>query len=182
MRKSVLVAFASVSLLGACQKAEQSPANNEVASTAPAAPEAPAVPAAPVTSEQAQTLFHERHEGMETIGKNNKKIRQTLESSSPDLAVIRSSAATVAELAGKSSGWFPAGTGQDVLHKTRALPAIWEKPEDFAAKDRNLQEAAQALKAAADSGDLNAIKARFDDLGKTCKACHDNYRAEEHPK
>ena len=100
----------------------------------------------------------------------------------PDLAAIKSSAATIADLAGKSSGWFPPGTGQDVLHKTRALPAIWEKPEDFAAKDKDLQQAAQALKAAADSGDMNAIKARFDDLGKTCKACHDTYRAEKHPK
>jgi len=29
---------------------------------------------------------------------------------------------------------------------------------------------------------MNAIKSRFADLGKTCKACHDTYRAEEHPK
>ena len=182
MRKSVLVAVASVSLLGACQKAEQAPANNEVASNVPAAPEAPAAPAAPVSAEQAQALFHERHEGMEKIGKATKTIKQTLDSSSPDLAAIRSSAATVAELAGKSPGWFPPGTDKAVLPKTRALPAIWEKPEDFAAKDRDLQSAAQALKAAADSGDMDAIKSRFADLGKTCKACHDTYRAEKHPE
>jgi cytochrome c556 len=69
-----------------------------------------------------------------------------------------------------------------VLHKTRALPAIWQKPEDFAAKDRNFQQAAQAFKAAADAGDVNGVKAKFADLGKTCKACHDTYRAEHHPK
>ena len=182
MRKSVLVAVASVSLLGACQNAEQGSANNEFASNATAAPEAPAAPAAPVTAEQAQSLFHERHEGMETIGKSVKTIKQTLDSGSPDVAAIRGAAAKIAELAGKSPGWFPPGTGQDVLHKTRALPAIWEKPEDFATKDRDLQSAAQALKAAADSGNVDAIKARFADLGKTCKACHDTYRAEEHPK
>jgi cytochrome c556 len=182
MRKSVLVAVASVSLLGACQKAEQASAGNEVASNAPAAPEVPAAPAAPVAAEQAQALFHERHEGMETIGKSVKTIKQTLDSGSPDIAAIRAAAAKIDELAGKSSGWFPPGTGQDVLRKTRALPAIWEKPEDFAAKDRDLQQAAQAFKAAADSGDMIAIKSRFADLGKTCKACHDNYRAEEHPK
>ena len=183
MRKSVLIAAATVSLLGACQKAEQAPASNETASNdAPAAPEAPAAPAAPVSAEKAQALFHERHEGMEDIGKATKTIKQTLDSGSPDLAAIKTSATTIAGLAGKSSGWFPPGTGQDVLHKTRALPAIWEKPEDFAAKDRDLQQTAQALKAAADSGDMEAIKARFADLGKTCKACHDTYRAEKHPK
>ena len=183
MRKSVLIAVATVSLLGACRQGEEAPANNESEATNAGATEAPAAPAAaPVTAEQAQSLFHERHEGMEDIGKATKTIKQTLDSGTPDLAAIKSSAATIADLAGKSSGWFPPGTGQDVLHKTRALPAIWEKPEDFAATDKDLQRAAQALKAAADSGDMNAIKARFDDLGKTCKACHDTYRAEKHPK
>ena len=183
MRKSVLIAVATVSLLGACREAEQAPANNEATATnAPAAPEAPAAPVAPVTPEQARALFHERHEGMEAIGKANKTIKQALDSGSPDIGAIRTAAAKIDELAAKSPGWFPPGTGKDVLPKTRALPAIWEKPEDFAAKDRDLQAAAKAFKAAADSGDLNAVRARFADLGKTCKACHDTYRAEEHPK
>ena len=182
MRKSVLVAVASVSLLGACQRAEQASANNEVASNAPAAPEAAAAPAAPVSSEQAQAIFHERHEGMETIGKTVKTIKQSLDSGSPDVASIRTAAAKINDLAGKSSGWFPPGTDKTVLPKTRALPAIWEKPEDFASKDRDLREAASALNAAAQAGDLSQINAKFEALGKTCKACHDNYRAEEHPK
>jgi cytochrome c556 len=119
---------------------------------------------------------------METIGKSVKTIKQTLDSGSPDVAAIRTAAAKIDELAGKSAGWFPPGTDKTVLPKTRALPAIWEKPEDFAAKDRDLREAAAALNAAAQAGDLSQIKARFADLGKTCKACHDTYRAEEHPK
>jgi cytochrome c556 len=182
MRESVLIAVATMSLLGACRQGEQAPVKSETAAANADAPAAPAAPAAPVSAEQAQALFHERHEGMEKIGKATKTLKRTLDSTSPDLAAIRSSAATIADLAGKSSGWFPPGTGQDVLHKTRALPAIWQKPEDFAAKDRDFSQAAQVLKAAADSGDVNAVKARFADLGKTCKACHDTYRAEEHPK
>jgi cytochrome c556 len=181
----MLIAVATVSLLGACNKGEQDSANNETAATNANAPEAPAAltaSAAPVTPEQAHTLFHERHEGMEKIGKATKTIHTAIESSSPDLTAIKSSAATIAELSAKSSGWFPPGTGQNVLHKTRALPAIWQKPEDFAAKDRDFQKAAEAVKSAMDSGDLNAVKARFADLGKTCKACHDTYRAQEHPK
>lgn len=182
MRKSVLIAVATVLLVGACREGEQAPANEETAATNADAATAPAAPAEPVTPEQAQALFHERHEGMETIGKATKTIKQSLDSGSPDIAAIRTAAAKIDELAGKSSGWFPPGTGKDVLPKTRALPAIWEKPDDFASKDRDLQQAAQALKAAADSGDLAAIQARFADLGKTCKACHDTYRAEKHPE
>jgi len=185
MRVAVLIALATVSLLGACRQPEtqatNSAANDTAARTANSADGA--TPAAvPVSAQKAQQLFHERHEGMEKVGKANKAIRRQLESGSPDLAVVRSSAATIADLASKSSGWFPAGTGQEVLRKTRALPAIWQKPEDFVAKDRDFSEAAQALKAAADGGEISAIKSRFADLGKTCKACHDTYRAEEHPK
>jgi cytochrome c556 len=182
MRKSVLIAVATVSMLGACRQGDQAPANDETAATNADAPAAPVAPAAAVTPDQAQALFHERHEGMETIGKSVKTIKQSLDSGSPDLAAIRAAAAKIDELAGKSSGWFPPGTGQDVLHKTRALPAIWEKPEDFASKDRNLREAASAFNAATQAGDLSQIKARFADLGKTCGACHDNYRAEKHPQ
>ena len=106
MRKSVLIAVATVSVLGACGQAEQAPAKNETAATNAAAPAAAAAAAAaaPVSADKAQALFHERHEGMENIGKSTKTIRAALESSSPDITAIKSSAATIADLAGKSSG------------------------------------------------------------------------------
>ena len=186
MRIALVTALATVSLLGACRQGEQSPSTNAASNeaSAPAAPNAPAAPAAPVTPQAAQQIFHERHEGMEDIGKATKTIKQALDSGTPDLAAIKASAAKIDELASKSSGWFPAGTGQEVegLHKTRALPAIWQKPDDFAAKDRDFLDAAHALKAAADQGNLDAIKSSFGTLGKACKAGHDTYRAEEHPK
>jgi cytochrome c556 len=182
MRIVILTALATVSLLGACRQSESSTKNSTGATPAATSSVAATAAAGPVTPEQAQRIFHERHEGMEQIGKSSKAIRGELANGLPDRDPVRSAAATIADLAGKSSGWFPAGTGQDVIHKTRALPAIWQKPQDFAAKDRAFQQAAQAMKSAVDNGDPNAIKARFADLGKTCKACHDNYRAEEHPK
>ena len=65
MRKYVLIAIATVSMLGACRQGEKAPAGNETADlNAPAAPEAPAAPAAPaapVTPDQAHAVFHERH-------------------------------------------------------------------------------------------------------------------------
>lgn len=185
MRTAVLAALTTISLLAACRQGAGQPADSSAAnSTAGGAKTAtPAANASkPVSAEQAQKLFHERHEGMEKIGKANKTIRAALESGAPDLASIRSSAETISDLASKSQGWFPAGTGHEVLPKTRALPAIWQKPDDFAAKDREFSQAAHALKSAAASGDVGAIKSSFARLGKSCKACHDSYRAEEHPK
>ena len=171
-------ALCALALIAGCKAQEQS--NEAAASNNVVRPETGTEVAAPVTPAQAKQLFDERHEGMEKIGKATKAASQQLKSGSPDLAVIRSSAATIADLAAKSANWFPAGTGKDVNPKTRAKPEIWQKPEDFAAKDRDFNQAAKAFKAAADGGDLTGIKAAFDSLGKACKACHDSYRAPEH--
>ncbi len=134
-----------------------------------------------VSGAQAAAVMHERHEGMETIGKNFKTLHRELDAASPDLATVRSSASAIADLSKKASGWFPAGTGPDV-GKTGAKPDIWlpQNQSDFAAKLRAFQKAAQVFNAAARSGDVNAIKARYADLGGACKACHDKYRAEMH--
>jgi cytochrome c556 len=61
--------------------------------------------------------------------------------------------------------------------KTRAKPAIWENPEDFAEKLAALRTEAAALSAAAKSGDKAAAVAQFKKTGGTCKACHDEYKA-----
>ncbi len=175
-----ITALAALALLAGCKAQEQSndaaAGSNNVVRSAEAGTDA----GTPVTPDQAKQLFNERHEGMEKIGKATKAAGQQLKSSSPDLAVLRSSAATIAELAEKSGTWFPAGTGKEVNPKTRAKPEIWQKPEDFAAKDRDFNTAAKAFKAAADSGDMTQINATFETLGKSCKACHDTYRAAKH--
>ena len=134
--------------------------------------------AAAVDAETAKRLMHERHEGMEEIGDATKRISNQLKSSSPDVAQIQQSAAKIAQLAPKAQAWFPAGTGPDV-GKTRAKPEIWQKRDDFRAKMREFDQAAQAFHAAAQTGDLGRIRTSFADLGKTCKACHDSYRAPE---
>ena len=126
---------------------------------------------------KALAIMHERHEGMEKIGDTNKLLRREITSSSPFMPAIQSGAATIAGLSKKANGWFPAGTGPDV-GKTGAKPEIWQNQRDFVAKLHNFQAAAQAFNAAARSGDMSAIKARYSDLGGTCKACHDSYRSE----
>ena len=181
MRIAVLTALASVSLVACGQNATST--NNEVAENSAnsvEATESAATPApAPATKEEAMKVMHERHEGMEQIGKSAKTIKRALDSSSPDVAEIQKAAATIAELAAKSPNWFPQGTGPE-LGKTGAKPEIWQNYPDFVAKDREFGRAAQTFDAVARSGDLSQIKAGFADLGKTCKACHDKYRSDMH--
>lgn len=138
---------------------------------------AAAAAAAPLTKGKALAVMHERHEGMEKIGDTNKVLRREINSSSPFVPAVQSGARTMAQLSVKANGWFPRGTGPDV-GKTAAKPEIWRNPKDFAAKLRAFQGAARALDAAAKSGDMAAVKARYAELGGTCKACHDSYRAE----
>ena len=184
MRIALFAAITTVLLAGCggpdTRQANKSQANagNSASQAATAAAGAVAsVAMSPVSGAEAKTLMHERHEGMETIGKSNKAIRRELEGGAPNLAVVRSSAGKIAELSQKASGWFHAGTGPDV-GKTGAKPEIWQNPQDFASKLGAFQKAAQAFKSAAAGNDVNATKASFADLGKACKACHDKYRAE----
>ena len=66
---------------------------------------------------------------------------------------------------------------------TEALPDAATKPEAFASADfpkgwSMLGDAAAKLKAAAASGNADAIKAAAGGVGKTCKGCHDNFKKE----
>jgi cytochrome c556 len=132
-----------------------------------------------LTHDQALALMKQRNDNMKAMGDAAGKVGKSFQSGSPDLNVIRQAAAQIASLAPKVVSWFPAGTGP-VVGKTRAKAEIWQKPEDFASKAHDLSQAATDFNDAAKLGDMNRIKVTFGAMGKTCKACHDLYRAPEH--
>ena len=168
MRKTIF-ACAAFGMLAGCGR--QEPADDASLGQAMVAAPAPAR----ISPAKAKAVMHERHEGMELVGKTNKVLNREFKGT-PDMAVVRKAAATMNGLARKASGWFPAGTGPDV-GKTGAKPEIWQKPEDFAAKLKAFQIAANNFNAAAQSGNAAATSASFAALGKTCKSCHDSYRS-----
>lgn len=180
--RNALLAAAALALLAGCRQAADIPAANAEAPSGQVLPitdnHAAVLVRAPANRAAALKLMHDRHEGMEKIGDSFKLLGREMKANSPNLATVRKSAATIAGLAPKVSPWFPTGTGPNV-GKTRAKAEIWQKPEDFAAKTRTFQAAARAFNATAKAGDVTAIKASFGELGKTCKACHDPYRAEK---
>jgi cytochrome c556 len=132
-----------------------------------------------LTHDQALALMKQRNDNMKAMGDAAGKVGKSFQSGNPDLNVIRQAAAQIASLAPKVVSWFPAGTGPNV-GKTRAKAEIWQKPEDFASKAHDLSQAATDFNDAAKLGDMNRIKVTFGAMGKTCKACHDLYRAPEH--
>lgn len=69
---------------------------------------------------------------------------------------------------------FPPGSGRD----TDALPAIWEKPADFAKAVSTLQSAVAELERQADATPKGMAPA-FESVVKACKNCHDNFRKKD---
>ena len=61
---------------------------------------------------------------------------------------------------------------------TKAEPKIWAEMDKFRAAAGKMQDEMVKLNVAAKGGNLDAIKAAVGDTGKSCKACHDNYRKE----
>ena len=70
--------------------------------------------------------------------------------------------------------------GTDKGAPNRAKPEIWKEAAKFkAAGDKMVAEMAK-LDAAAKTGSLDAIKAAVGGVGQSCKACHDDFRAEKY--
>ena len=62
--------------------------------------------------------------------------------------------------------------------ETKAEPKIWTEMDKFDAAKTRMQEEMAKLNVVAKGGNLDAIKAAVGETGKSCKACHDNYRKE----
>lgn len=122
---------------------------------------------------------HDRHEKFEAIGKAFKTIGDELKKDAPDVAKVKENAATLAGLAPQVKDWFPAGSGPQDGVKTEALAAVWQQPDEFGKAATRLTEASATLNAAAQAGDLAAVRGAATPLGAACKDCHDRFREKD---
>ncbi len=112
-----------------------------------------------------------RHHTMEAVGGHMQALVDILMGKVPHQGHLALHAGSIAELAAITGTLFPEGSvGGD------SLPAIWEQPEDFAARVAKFQETAEGLRdTIAAGGEVGpAVQA----LGEACKGCHENYRNE----
>lgn len=82
------------------------------------------------------------------------------------------SAQMIAAVAAYPKGFFAPGTDTG---DTKAKPEIWKNKADFDAKMDKMIAAVKGLPGA--TGDLASLKKAVGEVGGTCKACHDDYRA-----
>lgn len=137
-----------------------------------------AAPVGLLIAASAQELQKARHDHYHELGDAFKTVRDQTRSGSPNMVKVKAAAAVINEASVDQGRWFPHGTGPEA-GKTRALPVIWQKPEDFKAAQKLFSDAAPKLLAAANTGELDAVKSSYGDLGKACKNCHDTFRAPE---
>ena len=97
----------------------------------------------------------------------------------PKVADVNFHAKSILEAAKHHGNAFPEGSGKG---KTAALPAIWEKPEEFKKAGQKLGKAlAEFIEVSelADADDLSDVQASFKKVGGACKNCHDDFRKEK---
>jgi cytochrome c556 len=70
--------------------------------------------------------------------------------------------------------FIPGSDGGD----TKAKPNIWSDMAKFKLSGEKMGTEMARLATVAREGDQAALKTQFGEVGKTCKACHDDYRKE----
>jgi cytochrome c556 len=123
-------------------------------------------------------IVTQRQEAMKGLGGNMKAIGESLESGSPDAALIAEKANAIGDTASLIPTLFPEGTSlEDIEGRVGAKPEIWQDWAGFEAAATTLGSAADALIAATETGDAAAMQAAFDALGKDgCGGCHTKFR------
>nr|CAD6421711.1 cytochrome C556 [Rhizobium sp. Q54] len=93
-----------------------------------------------------------------------------------DAAVVEQSLTTISTNIQAFPDQFPPGSEEG--HETEALPAIWEKPDEFRAGAEKLHAEAQALLAAMPA-DQVGVGAAMQRLGPVCSDCHETFRVKK---
>lgn len=70
---------------------------------------------------------------------------------------------------------FPAGSDQGA---TKAKPEIWKDAGHFKQLADAMTAETSKLKSAVASGDVSAMKAAYGATSRSCKACHDSFKAQ----
>ena len=125
-----------------------------------------------VTAVAAQDVIADRKALMKQQGAQTAQGAKFMKGEEPfDLAKAKNIFVVLATTAEKIPALFPASSKDG---DTKALPAIWEKMDDFKAIAAKL--ASDAKGAQASVKDEASFKAAFPEVTKSCGGCHKPYR------
>jgi cytochrome c556 len=126
-----------------------------------------------------EQLIKWRQSNYQVIAWNVGRIKASLDGSYDKEAVIKE-ANVISAIAGSGLGaLYTAGTETGTgWHETRARPELFTDKRVAELSGDFVREAGELVRVA-NGGDPAAVKQQFGKLTKTCKACHDDYRAKE---
>ena len=126
--------------------------------------------------EKAEDAIQYRQSALFVMGQHFGRLGAMANGKAPfDAKAAQDNADIVATLA--HLPWVAFGPGTDKGARTKAKPNIWTEQVKFKEHADKMQKATMQLAAAAKTNNLDNLKVAFGDAAKTCKACHDNYRA-----
>lgn len=125
--------------------------------------------AAPAGADEAMIKY--RQAVMQAIGGNTSGLAAVVKGDVPFADNVAIHTKAIGELAPVAAKVFPKDSASG---PTEALPAIWEKPDQFAKAMAAFQTAAATVAKA--GNDRAAAGAALGDLAKACKNCHDDFK------
>ena len=92
-----------------------------------------------------------------------------------DAAAVKANVDTLKMLSALPWAAFTAGSQSG----SSAKPEIWSDAAGFKQAQQKFEAAVVKLSDVSGSGDLEKLRAAFGEVGASCKACHDSYRAKK---
>lgn len=128
-----------------------------------------------------EALIKWRQSAYSLIGWNTGRIKASVEGSLNKEDVIKAANTIAAISASGLDKLFPAGTEQGKgWHDTSAKAELFKDIKRFNELTASLnKEALELASLAAGGGDQATIKTQFGKLTKTCKTCHDDFKAKD---
>lgn len=117
-----------------------------------------------------------------TLSWNMNKIKDVLDNEMDfDAKKVTAASNVIAAIANSGMGalYIPGSEKSIGDMKTRAKPEIFTDGEGVKAVAVKFIQTSNELQTAAASGDKVAVAQAFKEVGASCKACHDKYRAKE---
>ena len=127
-----------------------------------------------------EQLIKVRQSAWQVVAYNSGRIKASLDGTYNKDDVQRA-ANTIAAVANSGLGaLFAPGTEQGKgWHETTARPEIWTNNKRFVELGQSFAQEANALAQVSAGGDVAAIKTQYGKLTRTCKACHDDFKAKD---
>lgn len=123
-----------------------------------------------------EDAIHYRQSVLNVMGTHFARLAAVAKGDLPfDAAAVQADAAIVLMMSKLPFSAF--GPGTESGGNTKAKPDIWSKRAVFDEAAQKMQAEVVKLDEAARTGDIAKLRPAVGDTGKSCKACHDDFRA-----